>query len=501
MKTLELYQKTLGLKAAQGAEVTPEILAKINKYALTVLTADEVFVRKYLMAHNAVDRDNERFSEKILDDFGNTLPGKSLLNGHDRQSLPIGLYFDANTEELTKEQFTSLTGEEARLPDGIEKCKVLWGWVYMLKAQFNEKMIANIDAGIYRHASIGFRATDITPVKGQYENILFWEYVSPGEALEGSIVWLGAQPGATALKHPTHPPLAKGRSEEGFEKGAVSFSPTTPADEGRAWDASAATARLAKWASSDGSGDKDKMDWPKYRKGFAWFDADNPENFGSYKLPHHDVIDDEINVLWSGVSAAMGVLLGARGGVDIPDSDFDRVYSHLARHYDQFDREVPEKSYNQGGNKKMKDLLEKLAKKFSKTFTEDNIVDEIQAMLAEKDKTISEKDARINELSPLAEDGKTWRDGLIADYVKLKAKLGEVAETPEGQEPLKKVAQGYPIDFLKTEVAHLQKRVDEKFPAEAQTKGDERRDKTADGGGEKDYTKDNPLTPEKKEDK
>jgi hypothetical protein len=31
----------------------------------------------------------------------------------------------------------------------------------MLKAQFNEEMIANIDAGIYRHASIGFHASDL----------------------------------------------------------------------------------------------------------------------------------------------------------------------------------------------------------------------------------------------------------------------------------------------------------------------------------------------------
>jgi hypothetical protein len=101
---------------------------------------------------------------------------------------------------MTTDQFKALTGEEARLPEGMQKVKVLWGWVYMLKAQFNEEMTANIDAGIYRHASIGFKAADITPIKGQYDNILYYEYVPPGEALEGSIVWLGAQPGATAQK-------------------------------------------------------------------------------------------------------------------------------------------------------------------------------------------------------------------------------------------------------------------------------------------------------------
>src|SRR4030042_5966181 len=113
MKSLELYQKSISFKAAQGAEVTPEILGKINRYALKTLSADEVFVRKYLMAHNAIDRDNERFSEKILDDFAATFPGKSFLVGHDRRGPGKGLYFDALTEEMTPDQFKALTGEEA----------------------------------------------------------------------------------------------------------------------------------------------------------------------------------------------------------------------------------------------------------------------------------------------------------------------------------------------------------------------------------------------------
>lgn len=192
--------KIITLVKGKGVEVTPDILAKINQFVLSELKSEEVFARKYLMAHNAVDRDNERFSEPLLDDFARTLPGKSLLNGHDRKSLPIGLFFDASTEELTPEQFKALTGEEARLPENVSMVKVLWGWVYMVKAQFNESMIANIDAGIYRHASIGFNASDIIPIKGTLNEVLFHEYIRPGEALEGSIVWLGAQPGATAQK-------------------------------------------------------------------------------------------------------------------------------------------------------------------------------------------------------------------------------------------------------------------------------------------------------------
>jgi len=39
----------------------------------------------------------------------------------------------------------------------------------------------------------------------------------------------------------------------------------------------------------------------------------------------------------------MGALMGARGGVDIPDGDRRGVYSHLAKHYrDDFDEEPPD---------------------------------------------------------------------------------------------------------------------------------------------------------------
>lgn len=125
-------------------------------------------------------------------------------------------------------------------------------------------------------------------------------------------------------------------------KSVVPFRATPKADEGKPWDKRAALARVRRWASSDGSGAKDKINWNKYRQAFAWYDSSDPENFGSYKLPHHDVMDGNLVVVWSGVRAAMAALMGARGGVQIPDSDRRGVYNHLSRHYRQFDKEPPE---------------------------------------------------------------------------------------------------------------------------------------------------------------
>jgi hypothetical protein len=196
------YLKSFGLKAAiAGAECTPEMLAKINSYALTALTADQVFVRKFLMAHNCIDRDNECFPSDMLDQFATSMPGKSMLEGHDRRSRPCGKWFDATTEEMTPEQFKAITNVEPRLPDGATSCKVLWSWGYMLKTAGNDELIAAVDGGICDHCSIGFAAADLTAVRKDPNGpAQYYQYVSPGEALEGSLVWLGAQPGATAQK-------------------------------------------------------------------------------------------------------------------------------------------------------------------------------------------------------------------------------------------------------------------------------------------------------------
>ncbi len=119
----------------------------------------------------------------------------------------------------------------------------------------------------------------------------------------------------------------------------ISYKAFPTADEGYSWDASRAKKNLAKWA---GGPDKDKISWSKYGQGFGWVDTENAESFGAYKLPHHDVIDGSVKTIWRGVAAAMAALLGARGGVDIPENDKRGVYSHLKKHYDQFDKEAPE---------------------------------------------------------------------------------------------------------------------------------------------------------------
>lgn len=88
------------------------------------------------------------------------------------------------------------------------------------------------------------------------------------------------------------------------------------ADMSRTWDKSAATSRVWDWSGGD---------WRRYRRAFLWYDAERPEQKNSYKLPIADVIDGELTIVPHAVNAVAAVLGGARGGVDIPDSDMNSV--------------------------------------------------------------------------------------------------------------------------------------------------------------------------------
>lgn len=112
-------------------------------------------------------------------------------------------------------------------------------------------------------------------------------------------------------------------------------SPTAPKD--RSWD----------WRESEKTNALiDHGGWDAMVSAHAWYDPeadehDPPREKQAYKLPHHELVDGELRVVWHGVNSALQVLAGARGGVDIPDADRKDVYRHLEEHYREFDEEPP----------------------------------------------------------------------------------------------------------------------------------------------------------------
>ena len=107
----------------------------------------------------------------------------------------------------------------------------------------------------------------------------------------------------------------------------TSFQDLPLADRDREWDGAAAEKRVRAWA---GAQDEPNQ---KYRDAHVWYDAEKKDNFTAYKLLVADVVDGRLRAVPRGIMAAAGVLQGARGGVDLPDKDVDRVRSHLAKYY------------------------------------------------------------------------------------------------------------------------------------------------------------------------
>jgi hypothetical protein len=107
------------------------------------------------------------------------------------------------------------------------------------------------------------------------------------------------------------------------------------ADRDREWDGDAAERRVRKWADAEDEPNA------RYRDAHVWYDGDNPDNFTAYKLLIVDIVDGHARVVPRAVSAAAGVLQGARGGVDLPSGEVGRVRAHLARYYTKMGEQPP----------------------------------------------------------------------------------------------------------------------------------------------------------------
>lgn len=143
-------------------------------------------------------------------------------------------------------------------------------------------------------------------------------------------------------------------------KSAVPYQDLPLASRDLAWNSDAALARVKEKLDSTDEPSND------YRKAFLWFDEQNEEEFGAYKLPIADVIDGALTAVPRAIFAAAAAMSGARGGVDIPEGDRAAVIANINRYYKKMDLESP---FNQKSSVRLDDLsilterdLEKLFK-------------------------------------------------------------------------------------------------------------------------------------------
>lgn len=116
--------------------------------------------------------------------------------------------------------------------------------------------------------------------------------------------------------------VTKAMNPQALVSGFKSFAGTTKlplAPRDREWDSTAAEKRIRDYTKSTEAPSSD------YRKYFMYFDGQSPDLFGSYKLLFADVINGEPHIVPRAVFSIAGILEGARGGVDIADSDKNRI--------------------------------------------------------------------------------------------------------------------------------------------------------------------------------
>lgn len=139
----------------------------------------------------------------------------------------------------------------------------------------------------------------------------------------------------TKISNPAQPTrLSVGEMEELFA-GATAFKNFPIVD--KPWNSTAAIKRVRQ---KTGSTEKPSA---SYRNAFFWFDSEEAESFGAYKLPFVDVVDGKLVAIRRGVFAANGAMSGARGGVDIPAKDKSAVQAHIDKYIKKIEKKDSKK--------------------------------------------------------------------------------------------------------------------------------------------------------------
>jgi hypothetical protein len=177
-------------KALTRTQPTDDDLAIINQLADSPLDGKDVYIRWEGVANNRIDRDTERFTGEALDVFRATAVNRSVIPDHRFMDPPWkGRIFATKLQEV---------GDVMWLVEGF----------YLLRAT-DERVIAQMAAGLMPWSSIGYRKTQSVPI-GENGEMLddtsapdavihhFDVLPIPGlaEQVELSKVTLGAQYGA-----------------------------------------------------------------------------------------------------------------------------------------------------------------------------------------------------------------------------------------------------------------------------------------------------------------
>ena len=125
-------------------EVTDEDLKKINKYTLSPVKAEDVFIFKATIADNEQDdRNHMPFNLKALQDLKKLYPGRTMLKDHSRRA----------DNQIARVYDTELVQNSNKQTELGELHTELIAKIYMIKTDSNKDLIAEIMGGIKKEVS------------------------------------------------------------------------------------------------------------------------------------------------------------------------------------------------------------------------------------------------------------------------------------------------------------------------------------------------------------
>lgn len=195
---------TKGALAEATVVLNEQELAEINRFTRSPLKSEEVYCFAVLLCDNDIDRDFERFTVPALTKLSELFVGKTGIFDHNWSAggQKARIY---RTELVPDKQRKTLTGEPY---------VYLKAYAYMLKTESNGELIAEIEGGIKKEASIGCAMGSClcsvcgeAPGKCSHERgkkyrgkLCYFELSEPTDAYEWSFVAVPAQKNAGVIK-------------------------------------------------------------------------------------------------------------------------------------------------------------------------------------------------------------------------------------------------------------------------------------------------------------
>lgn len=119
-------------------------LAKINRYAVTPLTEEDIFVFTVTLCDNDIDRDYEKFTLSTLKELAPLFEGKTIIADHSMSS----------NDQMARIFETYLEKQAGKTTADGEALYALKGRAYMLNNAPNADLVAAIEAGIKKEGSV-----------------------------------------------------------------------------------------------------------------------------------------------------------------------------------------------------------------------------------------------------------------------------------------------------------------------------------------------------------